>query len=542
MAILILPGGWDEPNIKLLTNGKFKDIYQVYWNAWHFSERVLNFQNPWITQHLLYPAETPILLHSYTPFFGIINCLIQSPSWAILCGLVFHLVIGALGAAVFSSLFIKNTWLQFLSGLVFSFNLYTIQKLGVHYNLILIGLVPWTLWTLLLSFSQMKYKIAWKSRKYFIVFISLFLIQIIMDFYALFYVGSFTMGFLVFPYLQKWWEQNSQRKKWGIIIIIVLAAHFLSRGLRILGVNENGALWASNSITSLFIPEYKYVFSEHYIFPGWVFWITTVVLPFLLKGVNIKHYFFWIGISIFYLILCFPVIRIGHQELWYMPNALFHFIPFINNLREPSRFMEMWIWTSYIAAFIVLDQQMNRTGFHRVWVILLFSIIIGAEIYVNAKKNLQWTKPNEFAFKQMKENKNTWISLNGVSRIGNNSEARLNIPFGIKDGFSEWGLFDERFYLYQVSTSTKLCSGYFSRIPRIYKERLKENTILRGVIDAQDGKNGYVPNKEEWNQFLQENRLNGLLVDMEYLSKHPRVEEFIKVPILEKRVTYIKWH
>ncbi len=505
----------------LLSDGKNKDILQVYWNTWHLSFKLQHLSNPFSSNFQLYPNEISLWLHAYTPFFGLLNLVFNNPVFAINIGLYIVFVFGSCLSYILTGLFIKNKIYRFIASSFYMFNLYTINKIGVHYNLLLICLTPIIIYVLLRAIDFVGDKIVYNT-KFIFVAVVLVISNLMFDYYAIFYAFSFIFIYIFyFKYIMIWLEKFNL-KKTVLLLILLLIMHVIIRLLRISGISENSALWSASDIRSYIMPSSKIypdwlrlnvnLPTEHSLFVGYGLILAfTIVLFFKNKDRLTSFLLFTIVI---YVLVSSPILRIDQKNLFYFPNGIIHFIPFVNNIRIPSRFIEMifLIIPIYMFRKIELNNSVIKKS-----IVLFFFVLISFEQKIFA---MDYLRVNIIDKKQ-------FLSSYIIKDRLKSGEVILNIPFGIRDGFEEFGEFDENIFIEQSIHNLKVGSGYYSRIPKYVWQYYRNNKFYNLLVSAQNDTIVIAPSAKFVSEFINDNNIKAVFINKNYLNTKETLKIFI---------------
>jgi hypothetical protein len=436
------------------------DVYQMYWNACHFANQIQAGNNPFYTQQLFFPLGSTLFLHTYTLIFGIFHLIIKNPVVAINTALAFNFIFTALGFYLLAGNWISNKLFRFAIAFISVYNGYFLSELGVHYNLILIAAVPWAIHFFVLAISKEKPLLA--SSRHFAWFIFLLSINFFMDYYAVFFVLYFCVLYLFYHWFFVPWIHQLNWKKISIAFGILIICHIISRLLFINGYDHRGGIWDSADIRQAMIPNLRNLYwpgseiigvnssTENFVFLGFsglCILLIAIGIFLVFKSVRANTGFFLFALLIT-LALVFPDTRYNGKHLFFWPNSLLHYIPFLDNMRNPSRFVEFYFIFSglFILAIFETRLKMNalKAGALSVLIVVIYFIDF-------TQKPYQIIKQNELMFTQ-----------NEISKLEN--KVILNIPFGIKDGIHSWGWFSVDDFKLASLKNTYLLSGYISRL------------------------------------------------------------------------------
>jgi len=230
------------------------DDAKIYaWNTWHFTSQLDKGLSPFYTDSFFYPMGSSLWMHAHTIWFGMVNYMVRDIELAINLGIAIQLIAAFLGFYILSKKMVVKPLFAILVAYISVFNTYILAKSGVHYNLVLIGVVPYIMILVMNIFTPQNF-ILNKNRTNLLVLILLISVAFFMDYYMVFYGLSFLVIYLCWFFLLHDWFKKWNNKKNLIILGIILVGHFVIRLLRILGVEEKGALWGASDIRLLFTP------------------------------------------------------------------------------------------------------------------------------------------------------------------------------------------------------------------------------------------------------------------------------------------------
>lgn len=509
----------------LLYDGKYFDVLQVYWNTWHFSFQLKHFSNPFVANHQLFPQTINLWMHAYTPILGLINLIINNPTLSINIGLFSVFILGSIFAYRLTSIFIRNKIYRFLASTFYMFNLYTINKMGVHYNLLLICITPLLIYTILkaIDINEQKINI---NKKYAYQSILLIFINFLFDYYALFYAISFVILYVFYFKYFRCWLVKFNWKKSIVLVVFFILMHILIRILRLSGVSEKGALWSAADIRSYFLSSTSYypdwlqlntgLLSEHSLFIGYTMLFAFCFFIFMKnRDQNTRFLFFTI---IVYVMVTSPIVRVNNSDLFFFPTGIIHFVPFVNNIRNPSRFLEMIFLLMPI--FIFRKIELIKPRINYTWIIIIFLLSsyeqkLYAKSYLKTKK---YDTNNRLKYSSSYTLKEKLPAGSGI----------LYIPFGIKDGFEKWGVFDEEIYLEQSIHELKLSSAYYSRINEKIWDTYQSDVFYTSLILAQKDSLVKNPTEEQVKQFISNNKIAAIYIKEEFLIGKANLQLFLE--------------
>ena len=120
------------------------DDAKIYaWNSWHFTSQLDKGLSPFYTDYFFYPMGSSLWMHAHTIWFGMVNYMVRDIELAINLGIAIQLIAAFLGFYVLSKKMVVKPLFAILAAYISVFNTYILAKSGVHYNLVLIGVVPY---------------------------------------------------------------------------------------------------------------------------------------------------------------------------------------------------------------------------------------------------------------------------------------------------------------------------------------------------------------------------------------------------------------
>jgi hypothetical protein len=459
------------------------DVRTVSWNTWHFSEQIRAGSNPFYTQHLLYPAGGSLIMHAYTPYFGLLNLGFNNVALSVNTGIALQIVSMGIGYYYLSKLWLKNRFLLVAVAYLAVFNSYYLAKVGVHINLVLMAMVPFIILLFLQSFEIVNGRI--KKIRYLrlLAFVVLLCMQFLFDYYAIFFSLAFIFLFLLYHLLLYRYRNWKLWKKTTMVGTLLLLGHVVSRLLRLEGVDNRGAFWAAADIRSLITPTnnsaylnqidtnaFPLVVNDQKLFLGYGLLVTFIFALGLffrtIKGES-KAKFLLFATALF-LFVAMPEWQLDGKSFFYSFTGIIHFIPFVNNVRAPDRFIAMAFWLAPLFAFYVFEHSKKLKSASLAGIAVCFVFIAFID--------------HSMAPKQRDYQLETLVTES------NSQKAVLKLPFGMRDGHQHFGEFDTYQLLQQQVDGRPLVSAYFSRISDLEWKRARANPLLKLLVDLQLGK------------------------------------------------------
>jgi hypothetical protein len=437
------------------------DLYCMYWNTVHVKNAIVEHSGLFSTQSVLAPQGVSLLGHTYTPFFGLLHVFFHNAVFSINLAVYLHLLVFAAGVYALTALWLQSPVNRLIVSVLAVFNGYLLAKSGIHLNLLLIGLVPWNILLFLRAFDDRAKLI---KPTLLMVATGTLLLNILFDYYAILYTLVFV--FLWFVY-QRFIQGNSlkmNRKKWFLAAIGLIVCHFLSRLLSLHGWDVKGGIWEAPDFRAFFVPgplgywnaslgQYPHSPStENFVYAGisLLLLLCTAVFLYLRSRIKSEGAGLWLFLLIGFFCLVFPAVKIGGRNLFYLPNSLLHYIPFLQHFRSTGRMFEFFITASVVFSFIVIEKRPWKNQIVNIAVPLVFACIFIFEHY---------TRPhNIIAGKAFLPQEQDSVQLKG--------RTVLTLPWGIRDGFKALGNYEISDMKLISVPGCRVCSGYISRIPQ----------------------------------------------------------------------------
>lgn len=471
------------------------------WNVWHFDHAVTTGSNPFFTDWMFFPQGTSLILHTYTPVLGLLGLLVRSPVLAVNIGLLLSAAASGTGAYMLARRWVRSPVLALLAGFVFAYSPFKLQRLSQHVNLELTATVPFYVLAFLQAFEFVEGR--WwprvRSWKAVAACAGLGILTLLSDYYVLFGLLYFSLAYAAWFGLGLGRIQWRTWRTWAWLAGILAVSHVVVRLLRMSGLPEK-SIWWGGDLVSFFMPpptsRWMYwdwaarllhkqeVFNspgsiENTVFIGYA-------LPLLAVGLGTLRWWHrrpasarfadpkgrplaWV--LVIFLLFTIPSVRVlGHERL-NLPTAALHFIPFLNNLRCPTRWIMMAGLLLPIVSFSALEafwvgclKPATQTTIST----LLFGMVL-VEFWPRAFP-LQSNYAVPRAYQQVAQ-------LPGRSLI--------TIPLGIVDGLRQIGEFKAVQLFYQTLHHKKLPTGYISRVSPEQFASLDAEPVLHALLLAQ---------------------------------------------------------
>ncbi|MET4074282.1 hypothetical protein [Hymenobacter sp. UYCo722] len=525
------------------------DANQFVWNVWHFDQAIVWGRNPFVTNWLFYPQGTSLLMHTYTPVLGLLGLVVGNPILAVNLGLLLSATASGAGAYLLARRWVRSPVLALLAGFVFAYSPYKLQRLSQHVNLELTATVPFYVLAFLRAFEFTAGRWLPRVRSWGAVAAcaGLGVLTLLSDYYVLFGLLYFSLAYAAWFGLRLGRIRWRAGRTWAGLVGLLAVSHVLVRLLRMSGLPEKSIWWGGDLVSFLMPPASS----------RWVYWdwaarllhnpkvfnapgsIENTVfigyaLPLLALLLGILRWWHrrpasarfadpggrplaWV--LVVFLLFTIPSVRVlGHERL-NLPTAALHFIPFLNNLRCPTRWIMMVGLLLPIVSFSALEaawagrlKPATQLGFS----LLLFAVVL-VEFWPRPFP-LQSISAVPRAYRQVAQ-------LPGTSLI--------TIPLGIVDGTRQVGRFNPVQLFYQTQHHQKLPTGYISRVSPAQFASLDAEPVLHALLLAQTRPDSVVaapgPTPAEVRDFLARYRPAAFVVEPAYRNQpvHQRLRQLL---------------
>jgi len=475
------------------------DAPQFIWNAFIFKENIQKFKNPFYTDKIFYPLGTGLVMHDYSIIYGLLNLFIKNPIFSINMGIYLSSVFSGLGGYYLSKYFLQNQVLSFINGFIFAFSPFRTNHLLGHYGLIFTLSIPFFILFFVKSFKWNGTYISYLNKKNFFSSILFFLISLISHYYLSYFLIIFIVLYLIFH--KRFFCKTKLNKKhilffllfWIILNCSLLLLHFLNIFPEESKENLKWSIKYASSLSAdlacFLIPfNYSRFFAssrikdihsflikglpvENTSFLGYTL---LIIFLFYLKKrryLNFKYpeLQFVLFLTLSYFILSIPFVRIFGKLIFILPTAVFHIIPFFNNLRCPVRFTLMLYLFIPILCGSVLKEYIFKNFSHKFSI--FFSVCIFLLILIEYF-------PQRYPLEKYENIPTVYFFLRN-----NEDGTLLEIPFGIEDAFKTIGKSGRNQMYYQIVHEKKRIGGYISRVnPKIFNF-FETDPVLKQLID-----------------------------------------------------------
>ena len=505
------------------------DDAKIYsWNTWHFAHQLSNGKNPFYTDFICWPEGTSLWMHAYTVWFGLLNVFIKNINVSINLGIAIQLVAAFVGFYYLAKRFVMRPYFAATVAYIAIFNTYILAKCGVHYNLVMIGVLPFLLLYIFKLFPIVKEKLT-VVKKHILSFVVLLVLAFFMEYYMVFYALAFMLVYLMwYGFISAWFDTWSWKKTLSLIGLFGVG-HSVMRLLRIGGFQEKGAVWGAADLRLLFTPGSNAANQKEWILDGLsntvndnkiyvgfslvVYFIVALVF-FYQDYRKDKESRFFLFASVVFLLVTLPVIKIGGKDLFYNFTSIVHYIPFVNNVRAPDRFILMFFVMSslFICRVIFLETNCSK-GWNKY---VGFTLAFVGWFYVNhQQENMDAVEHSE---------------VNSILEECSGKTV-LMLPFGIRDGYQQFGDFDENQVLQQAQYRFKMPSGYLSRLSDDTWEYYKSNELYINLVNIQKDSLGI---DFDWHTNLLKNNIELLYVPKNRSVNSNEIKMLESLPVLIK--------
>jgi hypothetical protein len=478
-----------------------RDASVFVWNVWNFRHQVLAGHSPFQTDALLYPASTSLWMHTSTPLLGALGTLLGHELLGLNLGICLSFVLSGLGAAWLAGRWVRQPLLCVLVGFVFAFSPYKLARWPEHANLLLTATVPFYIGAYLqaFDFAPGRWLPRVRSRRALLATAALGLLTLLSDYYVLAGLCYFSAGYAA------WWALGLGNLNWrgwrawlGLVLVLVVG-HYLVRGLGLLGFDDHAGLYWGADLAGYVVPPLgnRYLSTaateafwhspkllnpgsvEHVVWQGYL-------LPLLALGLAVSLGWrcraglapatppdarpFW-ALALLFVALTLPELRWKGHDFWRLPNALVHYVPFLNNIRCPTRhalFVSLFL---ALATAIGLDGWLRRGPAARGWLVsgaLLVALLVEFQV---TNYPLVRTTDVPTAYRT--------ATANPAVRVV------FTIPFGVQDGYHQLGQMDAADMFYQTQHQRPLPGGYLARVPASTFAAYRHDAPLRQLLLAQ---------------------------------------------------------
>lgn len=477
------------------------DANQYVWNAYNFRQAVAEGSNPFFTSLLLYPQGTSLVMHTYTPVIGLLNVLLRHEILAVNVALLLSFVLSGVGAYRLCRRWVQNPVLCAVAGLVFAFSPYKLAHFPEHYNLLLTATVPFYVQAFLNAFAFRAGQLWPQVRSWGQVSlcVALGLLTLLSDYYVLMGLVYFSAGFALYYGLRLGQINWRQRRPWLLLGVVLVLGHVASRLLKSAKVFDNDGFWWSGDVAGYLLPPLnsrwlstgttealhhnEHVFNtpasiENVMFLGYA--LPLLALWWLVRlrrqpvstephAARSEPALAWL--LLLFIMLTLPELRVFGKQVLRLPTSLVHYLPLLNNIRVPTRFVLFVSLLLPVVLFPGLDAWL-RGHLRPVW-----RLTASVGLLVIIVLEFQPTPP-------------PLLHLASVPRVyriaaGLPGETLFTIPVGLVDGYRQKGQFNTDELFYQTIHRKKLPGAYISRVTQDRFDAFGREGVLRDVLALQ---------------------------------------------------------
>ena len=475
------------------------DANQYVWNAYNFQRQIAAGANPFYTPLLLYPAGVGLWLHTYTPILGLLNVLLGHEILAVNGGLLLSFVLSGVGAARLAGRWLRSPALCLLVGFVFAFSPYKLAHWPEHYHLLLTAAAPFYITAFLETFEFADGR--WpRVRRWSAVggCAGLLVLTLFSDYYTLAGLVYFSVGYATWFGLGLGTINWRRPRPWLVLGAVVVLGHVGSRLLSLAGVPDNAGFWWGGDLAGYLLPPIGNRWlataatdalwqSPRFNMPGSVENVVFLgyALPLLALGLALRGRRaagngaapgpaearpLW-ALVLLFLLLTLPVVKIMGHTIVRPPTGLVHYLPFLNNIRCPTRYVLLLTLLLPMATFIGLERwwQTRPVGW-RLPLVGLLSLLIGLEFQPRAYPLIREAAvPAAYTVA---------AALPGP--------LLYPIPVGLLDGYRQVGRMNPAELFYQTRHHKALPGGYISRLPAAtFAAFATADPVQRALLRAQ---------------------------------------------------------
>ena len=496
------------------------DVFCMYWNAVHGSNALLHNTDLFFTKSVLAPQGVSLLGHTYAPVFGLLNAVLDDAVLSINVAVYLNLLLFAAGIYALTSLWMQSPLNRLVVSILAVFNGYMLAKSGIHLNLLLLGLVPWTLLAFLKAFDN---DAKLKNWGMLCIATGMLLLNVLFDYYAILYTVFFTFLWFVYQRFLSKILPKMKRRHWVWVGLGLLVSHVVSRLLNLKGLDTKGGIWEAPDIRAFLVPgplgkwfgfEVQYPNSpetENFVYAG----ISLLMLLLVTVFFHVRNYRkadgatgLWLFLLLCFFAFTFPVIKIEGRNVWYWPNSLLHYIPGLQHFRSTGRMFELFMLSALVFSFVVLEKQSWRKPAFSLGLPLLFAAVLVFEHYAHPPKDL--TKVALMPTEQ--------------DQVLLKNRTVLTLPWGIRDGFRMLGSYQVRDMKLIAVPGCKVCSGYISRISEKNLEYYKHADWAQSTLKLQ---NDSILGEEvalQWAKALNQSEINAIRAELGDAEMRKRFE------------------
>ncbi|MFN6944929.1 MAG: hypothetical protein ACK4ND_08255 [Cytophagaceae bacterium] len=453
------------------------EVYGIMWNVYIFKNNPSDFLRLH-TSEVFAPLGTSLFLHSTTPLLSIFSSFFSNPILGVNLFIALNFILSGIGGFLLCRRYVSSTVLCVISGFLFAFSPYKMLRFEEHYNLILTAPVPFFIlfFTRAFEFENVPFFII-KSKRDFYLCLLMGILALLSDYIIVLTIFFFCLLYFSWFKVKKYLAFN--RKTFLIIAAFFVLGHIAVHLLKII-LQEHSVFYWGCDLLSLVIPVNSYFFSQ-FIGSGYIehihhnsfeyvtyLGVTLIVLAigslFIKKPLQVSSEVNAFGVvAVILVILTMPQFKVNGVLLNYNPFSIVHFTPFIKNFRCPARYiMPVYLLLS-IFAFYHLEKVSN------VQIHILVAVLFLLEFF-----------PMQVKMTKLDVYPSVYSSLKKLE-----GRTLLSVPFGVRDGMDQQGIFHTPDHYYQTIHQKKIIGGYISRVDPEVKKLYSEDKVMRNLLNLQ---------------------------------------------------------
>lgn len=471
------------------------DVPVFYNNIYLFEKKVTAGQSPLHNDMEMYPAGFNMTMNSHNFIMGAFCLLFDDNTVGLNVGLWLSFILSGLGAALLCYRFVPNYWAALLAGFIFAFSPWKMIKLQDHHWFALTAAMPFYIYHFIdvFTFEGRRLLPAIASYKKLVYCLLLGIVTALSEYYLTFFLLYFSGFYIVIKhYVQPWRIHFKKLRTWLLIALITGIASTAVSLLDAMGWDDKGAFFWGGDLAAYFLPVYSPwvtnllgsvgleipAYQENYFFLGFSFIAFTVATVFIARKqenstpTEVKT-FAWL--SLLFVMLSLPVLKVLGHFLFYLPTALIHYIPFVNNVRVITR---IFVLFSLLFPIVVLWYFNNSIRKQTVTAVSITLLVI---LFIEFKPNTYQTIDKQSIPKEVYELK----PMKG--------DVVLPIPAGLRDGFTQIGLNNSDMLYFQTIFDKKMIGGYTARLSSKVKQLYLIDPVMRDILKLSENPNQELP-------------------------------------------------
>lgn len=482
------------------------DVPVFYNNIYLFEKKVQAGENPLNNDMEMYPAGFNMAMNSHNFAMGIFCLPFKNNMQGLNMGLWLSFILSGLGAAFLCYRFVPNYWAAVLVGFIFAFSPWKMLKLQDHHWFALTATIPFYIYHFIdiFDFKRRRYLPSISSYKKIIYCFLLGAVTALSEYYLTFFLIYFSLFYvLIKQYVQPWRINFKKPKTWGIIAFAVVGISILVSVLDGAGWDNKGAFFWGGDLAAYFLPVYQTwvkdfigvfgfeipAYQENFFFLGFSFIAFTVLVFIKAKKSKITppediKAFAWL--ALLFVLFSLPVLKVLGHFLFYLPTAIFHYIPFFNNVRVITR---IFILFSLLFPIVVMWFYHNSVQWKFKNILPVIVLVVLWFEFTPPKYDVidSQTTPTEIA------------QLHSIK--GN---VVLPIPAGLRDGFTQIGLNNSDMLFYQTLFDKKMIGGYTARLTDDVRQLYLSDSVMKNILILSENPNAVValPTPQQTEQFF----------------------------------------